>query len=190
MLITLLLIIIGKHYQNELTSEYNTSINCNYISGWRDENKVIKEFNDPSLSVKQKVLTYCFCNEKIGINSLVTGNIRNFSINGNKPCREIVDTYLEYVSMTIGIILIIPLINSIVIAILKLLTRYEKNKTLSDDMSTNMWKIFIIQFANTGLLLVLVNMKIENIHEKIPNFPFLCSTIFIKHIKDRTAKEQ
>lgn len=172
MLITLLLIIIGKHYQNELTSEYNTSINCNYISGWRDENKVIKEFNDPSLSVKQKVLTYCFCNEKIGINSLVTGNIRNFSINGNKPCREIVDTYLEYVSMTIGIILIIPLINSIVIAILKLLTRYEKNKTLSDDMSTNMWKIFIIQFANTGLLLVLVNMKIENIHEKIPNFPF------------------
>lgn len=172
MLISLLLIIIGKQYQNDLISDYNTFVNCHYISDWKDEKKVINEYNNPDLSLKQKVLTYCFCNEKIGINSLVTGNIRNYSINGDKPCREIVDTYLEYVSLTIGIILIIPFINSIIIAILKILTRYEKNKTLSDDMSANMWKIFIIQFANTGMLLVLVNMKIENIHETIPDFPF------------------
>ena len=173
MLVTLCLILFCKYYQAELTKDYNTFIDCDKVSNWKFSELVAKEYSNTTLTTKEKVLTYCYCNQFSNFKNLVSGFLKDIVIeNGTKPCIEFSDSFLQFTLINIGLILVIPIINAIVAELLKCLTKFQRNKTLSEDMSASMWKIFLIQFINTGLLLIFVNMKIDSVHKKIPSFPF------------------
>lgn len=75
--------------------------------------------------------------------------------------------------MTYAITITIPVLNAIITIILSYLTKTEKNKNLTSDKSSNMIKIFIGQFVNTGLMLLLVNTRIEAIKSWNAAFPIL-----------------
>lgn len=169
-LITLLIILFCKYYESELNKEYNTSIDCTFVNT-NNVNEVMLEYNNPLYETKEKILSYCFCYSKL---STETINVSSYTFPGTtiKPCKNFMDSYLKYTAISIAIVVAVPIINAVVVIILKLLTSFEKNKTLSSDMSANMWKMFIVQFLNSCLLLIIVNMKIDNIQNNIPNFPF------------------
>lgn len=169
-LITLLIILFCKHYESELNKEFNTSINCNYVNT-ENVQEVIAEYSDTLLDSKEKILTYCFCNKKLTTETI---SLSSYTFPGTQitPCKNFLSSYLKYTAISTAIVVAVPVINAVVVIILKLLTSFEKNKTLSTDMSANMWKMFIVQFINSCLLLIIVNMKIDNIQDAIPNFPF------------------
>jgi len=54
---------------------------------------------------------------------------------------------------------------------MRFVTEFERNKSLSLDMMSNIWKIFIMQFINTAIILVLVNADFVAVSNALPNFP-------------------
>ena len=169
-LITLIIILFCKHYESKLSDDYNTNIDCSYIDT-TDIEKVKEEY-ESVIDQKEKYLSYCFCYNQLTAATAI--NLSDYKFPGTeiKPCKKFFSSYLKYTSISIAIVVAVPVINAIVVIILKLLTKFEKNKTLSADMSANMWKMFIVQFINSCLLIIIVNMKIDSVHNAIPNFPF------------------
>lgn len=175
MIITLIIIIFCKYFEQELNEEFNTNINCNYFIDDNANSHIIAEYTD-NIPKKERVYSYCYCYNAISVTQIFKTDIETQSLPNRpdiKPCQDFVPTFLKYTAISTGLVVVIPIINAIVVIILKCLTSFEKNKTLSKDMSGNMWKMFIIQFINSGLLMLIVNMKISIIHDTIKNFPFL-----------------
>jgi hypothetical protein len=81
------------------------------------------------------------------------------------------DKYIIFYSITIAIVIVIPVINAIISIVLRAVTKFERNKTVSEDYMGNVWKIFVLQFLNIGLVLLLVNMQIDGFKTGIPDFP-------------------
>ena len=170
-IITLIIILICKAFERDLSDDFNSNIDCDKIQA--TEQDVINEYNSPiPLTDKEKYHTYCFCYNKMSEN---IGDVSNVAISGlpnQKPCKKFFNSYIKYTSISIALVLAIPIINSIVVIVLKQLTKFEKNTTLSSDMSANMWKMFVVQFINTFILIIIVNTKISALQVKFPNFPF------------------
>lgn len=53
------------------------------------------------------------------------------------------------------------------------LTAKEKNKNITADKNSNMIKIFVGQFINTGLMLLLVNTRVQAVKTWNNSFPIL-----------------
>jgi hypothetical protein len=88
-----------------------------------------------------------------------------------KPCVEWLDLFLKFNSISTSIAIVIPIINTILIMMMKFLAKFEKNKTLTQELLSTTWKMFILQFINTGLAIVLVNMLIKSVKDNIKDFP-------------------
>ena len=86
------------------------------------------------------------------------------------PCYNWMNSYLQYRSLQIGIIIVIPFINSLIVVFFTIVTKFERNPTLTSDISSNMYKCFYSQFINTAVVLILVNLRVKDIIEKYPNF--------------------
>ena len=80
-----------------------------------------------------------------------------------QPCKEWTSLFIQFNSINMGIVIIIPIVNSILIIFMKWLSLFEKSKTLTHQLSSSMWKMFLLQFINTAIVIVLVNIKIEAI---------------------------
>jgi hypothetical protein len=78
-----------------------------------------------------------------------------------QPCSNWLIAYLQYNSIFTLISVIIPIVGSLLILVMKWLSKFEKTKTLTEELTSSMWKMFILQFINTGLVIVLVNIYIQ-----------------------------
>jgi hypothetical protein len=65
-----------------------------------------------------------------------------------------------YISISSLAILIIPVLNFIADKGLTSITHLERNKTLTQDLSSNLWKLTIIKFINTAITLLITNLYI------------------------------
>lgn len=170
MLATLITIIISNQFEEEMASKFNTNVDCDYFSHATDL-EVLNEFNSAKTS-REKVLTYCYCYNNFKPTDIFSNELKEKKLGGKMPCADFVPTFIKYQAINIGIILIIPLVNTIVNIIFKGLTTFERNKTMSQDMNSNMSKIFIISFINSGLLLVITNLRVDFFLDHISWFPF------------------
>jgi len=68
---------------------------------------------------------------------------------GGQPCKELTNDYILYNGYSGGVALLLPGLNSISILIMTKITIFERNKTLTEDMSSIMGKIFFTSFVNT-----------------------------------------
>jgi hypothetical protein len=169
------IIIGGKFAQEELSKDFNINLDCSQTKVELSDVKL--EYENTLLSSKEKVETYCYC-----WNSLVDDGYektKNFSFLSEKnstliyPCQDWLDAYIKLYSLNIGTIIIVPLINSLIYVVLRSVTKFERNKTLSEDMISNFFKIFSMQSINMGIVILLVNIKVNSIKDEIPKFPIL-----------------
>ena len=163
------LVIGGKYANNEIEKDFNTSLDCSFYTQ-PTEAEVMLEFNDTTLENRAKTKTYCFCE-----NMLFDGNfasIRDYTLSdGSKPCSLWIDKFVQFYSLTVATIIVIPLTNSIIALFLREVTLAERNKFVSEDFIGNVWKTFLMQFFNTGLLLMFVNMRVDGFKSLLPDFP-------------------
>jgi hypothetical protein len=139
-------IVIGaKKAQLEIEKEFNDSVDCTYIT--YTEADVLAEYKS-SISAKEKVKTYCYC-----LKNLISKGIfktRDLVLETNlKPCQSWTDLYLKNQALLIGIIVLVPIVNTILSSLLFFLTTMERNKSVSLNVSSGMWKSFLLQLINT-----------------------------------------
>lgn len=171
-LISFGIVITGKYFQELLDKEFDNNVDCKFID--YDINSVRVEFFTQNIPKRNRLKTFCFCREKlteIGIFKLY-----DFTFPENQnvfPCKDWLMAFIQYNFINYGIIFSIPILNALITYLLTKLTNYEKNKSLTEDKSSNMIKIFIGQFINTGIVIFLVNIKInfiKNLELKFPIF--------------------
>lgn len=172
--------IISKYIMDSITENYNPNIDCSYISKNQYNNSTIifKEFTDNSIKSSTKYLTYCHCLEIFVSKGplFISKYSIEFSNTNIKPCVEWFNNFIKYNSINLAVIIVIPLINSILVIILRLFAKFEKNKTLTQEVSSIMWKIFSMQFINSGIVLFAVNFRIEAVKKWNKNFPVFTGT--------------
>jgi hypothetical protein len=169
LIISFVVIISVKYSQNIIAEKYNNNINCNYVESTLQ--LVLEEYALNSQASNDKIYTHCYC-----INYLMTNTYRetdSFTAPDTtiRPCSNWLIAYLQYNSIFSLISIIIPIVGSLLILILKWSSKFEKTKTLTEELVSSMWKMFIFQFINTGLVIVLVNLYIKPVKEWWRNFP-------------------
>jgi len=170
------IIVSSKYFQDILNEEFDNNINCAFVK--YSEKSVITEFLRTDIPKRNRIQTFCFCKNllnTVGISKAYVYAFPNVIVEKQivTPCKEWVLAYLKFNSITYAIIIIIPILNALITVSLTKLTNVEKNKSLSSDKMSNMFKIFIGQFINTGLNLLIVNANIPAIREWNKNFPIL-----------------
>ncbi|MCQ2818082.1 MAG: hypothetical protein MJ252_12520 [archaeon] len=175
LLLTLYVMCIFKEYENNVKKEYNTDVDCGYLSAQEDFlDKAKEEYQNKEMDTREKVNVYCYCYNQFTVKNFFKNTLSSVKFEGVEgyPCEDFGTQFVKFKAISLALIMIIPILNTAMTIVLQLLTSFEKNKTLSEDMSSNMSKIFTIQFINAGLFLVLVNMQVDEIRKKIEKFPF------------------
>jgi len=162
------IVIGGKYVQNREDKVFNSDVDCSFVD-YSNTTLILNEYNNPNVANINKIMTYCFCKDYLYTNGPVAAN--DYTINNIKLCKTWVESYVQSYAINIGIIVAIPVINSILVMIFRALTEFERNKTVSFDKMSNIWKIFIMQMINTGLILLLVNADVKAVYQKYPDFP-------------------
>jgi hypothetical protein len=168
-LIGFMFVVLGKYYQEKLNKEFNIQIDCKFVQIDKID-EIIKEYNS-EIPARNKFQVFCFCENIVNKNGFTTAYDYKFPETNVLPCQNYVNSFLAYNSLNYLIIFMIPIINSVITASLTLLTSLEKNNKLTQDNSSNMIKIFLGQFFNTGLLLLIVNARINVIKDWSNDFP-------------------
>lgn len=169
-IVSFAIIIGGKYAQATLYEDYNLNLDCSTITATTDN--LISEYQDKSLVTKEKTYTYCFCYNYFYDNGYSSTN--DFTILTDVyPCKDWLSAYIKMTALNILTIILVPLINNIIFLVLRAITNFERNKTLSNDMLSNFFKIFIMQTINTGIVILLVNIKNASVKRNIPDFPIL-----------------
>ena len=163
-------VIIGsKAAQQTLSDSYNTSTDCTQYN--ITDTLLQNEINNKNLTSNQRVYQYCFCQDKYQVNGYQFVSDINFG--SETICKDWLDLYIKTTAINAAIVIIVPIINSLLFIMLKLLTSFERNKDLTSDMMSNFIKIMIMQSINTGLIILLVNLRSTTVREEIPKFPIL-----------------
>jgi hypothetical protein len=167
-------VVYGKYAQKQYVEKYNPDLDCEIVNNWKDYNTIIARNRTLADVEYTNAKVNCYCNEKffdVGLLNLkyynITSDVNNQII---YPCNDWLDRFLQYQGLMYGIIIVIPLINAIVVIVQIILTNFERNKNLTEDLSSNMFKCFITQFLNTAIVLLLVNLRIDSIYNKNPDF--------------------
>lgn len=164
-LVSLVFIFLFKNYETKVNEKYNTDINCNYYKDDSAFTNIINEF-DRNLTHKERVYTYCYC--------LTSGILSSKSIAGRTdivPCKDFASIYNGYYVLSIFLPIVIALINVVVNIVIKCLNNFERNKSLSKDTTGNLCKIFLLQFINGGLFILLANIKLDAVIKAMKSFP-------------------
>lgn len=87
-----------------------------------------------------------------------------FVVNGKNE--RLCAKWLTEKSLSIGlpfaIVVAIIFINTVMLNIFKMLARFEKHRSITKELSSRVLKVFIGQFLNTGLLILVINAKFTN----------------------------
>lgn len=107
-------------------------------------------------------------------NNKSTGNNNSTQINLKHeivyPCNDWFDKYLRYQTLKSILIVVIPSINVFIIILLTFLTNFERNKTVTDDLISNMLKCFFSQVLNTVVVLIAVHAYVKEVYEYNKDF--------------------
>lgn len=162
------LVMGSKYLQQRMDKQISSDIDCSFVK-IDNSTEVVEEYNNTQISNVTKIKTYCYCKDYLIKNGPIKA--KNLVVDYVPLCETWVGLYIQAYSLNIGIIIVIPIINAILVIILRFLTDFERNKTVSVDKMSNIWKIFVMQMINTGLILLLVNTNVKSIKESIPDFP-------------------
>jgi hypothetical protein len=165
------IVISLKIFEGTVNEEFDSDINCNFVTF--EINSVIKEYNDLLKTKRNKILSYCFCSDlfyKKGITETINYNFPSTKV---APCKDWLNAFVKNNLIKLIITIAIPISNALLNLFLTLLTSFEKNKNFSRDQTSNMNKIYISQFINTGLIILIININVREVKRWNKGFPIL-----------------
>lgn len=129
-----------------IDNTYSTNVNCESLP-IPTQTEVLIEFNNNTILTNKKVKTFCFCYYSlINVGAVATRNLA--LTDGSLPCKDWITMFLQANLLDLGVIICIPVINVVVGLFFKSLTNFERNKTVTSDITSLFFKFFFIQFIN------------------------------------------
>lgn len=170
--ISFVVVVFGEFYQNEFSDTYSPDIDCTFIQDYSNYTQIqIEYLSNQTIKLAQSKVN-CYCQDKLvefGI-SLGKGDSNGLKSEFIEPCNKWLEDKLKYESFNLALGFLLPFLNGIIVGGLTFLTRFERNKSLSNDMYRNMFKCFIVEFVNTAVIIVAVNSKIDKVAKWNSNF--------------------
>ncbi|KAA0162101.1 hypothetical protein FNF28_04847 [Cafeteria roenbergensis] len=80
-------------------------------------------------------------------------------------CLDLLTTYATAQSLIVGAALLVVVVNMLLTTVLTVITRFERHKNLSDASAALTTKIFVSQFVNTSLIVLLVNAQFQFVQD-------------------------
>lgn len=164
-------VIIGSKAA-ESTFRENFNINTDCTSFVVTDQSLKNEVLNTTLTSRERVNMYCYCQASYNTNGFDKTNSIEI-IPGVKLCSDWLNYIITTNAINYGIVIIVPVINAILLIVLKLLTQFERNKTLAADLLSNFVKVFVMQSINTGVVILLVNIYSKSVKDNVPRFPIL-----------------
>ena len=131
-------------------------LQCNGLSGRR--------------SWYASVVPACYCvqalNEAVAAHGLFSGAAA--VLNSERLCEEYTQNFVISQTLIAVAAVSIVLVNTFLKAFLKLVTRWERHDSVSDEKSAMAVKLFFALFLNTGLLTLLVYARVPQLKGKLP----------------------
>ena len=163
---------IGEHYaKNELNKKFNTNLDCTQIDA--SLNLVTETVNNNANLEEEELVKipeiYCYCYNEAA-NSI--SGLNDVKIGERTICKKWKKLYMISLGLSIGIIVIVPVFNVIFSVLLDVLSKFQRDKTLSQYYTSYMIKSFILQLINTGIILIIANMIILKVKSWKEYFPF------------------
>ena len=115
---------------------------------------------------RQAGLLGCYCynqwtNIRFGVSDIVFPD-------GSKKCHDWLKGYTLSNAIIYSTALLISLLNVVIIEVLELLSKFQKFHTRTQEKASNIVKMFLVQFINTGVVILIVNAKISSL--SLPGF--------------------
>ena len=130
MLLSFGVVIVSKYSQDQISKEFNNNIDCNYVTF--SELTVRNEFLRNKTSA-ERINTYCYCYDSLVNRGYTATSEMTLTIDtAIHPCKDWVDLFIRFNSISGAIVIVIPVVNSILILFMKWLSIFEKNKTLTE----------------------------------------------------------
>nr|BAK01125.1 predicted protein [Hordeum vulgare subsp. vulgare] len=147
---TAILLIVSTYYKNEFKKNFPT-VDC----GDYGDVTIDEAAKDYALGQYQVGKLECYCSDDL------VGRLYDIFPNNQTLCVTWFNNKLIETSVTFAIVFIVLVINYGVQFVFQALSKFEKHSTLNNQLATRVIKTFAAQFLNTGLLLLLINAKLD-----------------------------
>jgi hypothetical protein len=130
------------------------------------EIKSYEEANSQFVAGEPDLLS-CFCYDKF--KTLTFGILTNDALlelgGGENPCTEWFTNYTIQQSLTYGIAAAISIMNFLLRLFLREFSRFEAEHTVSKQIASSITKMWIVQYVNTGIIILMVNHNYDRLFE-------------------------
>ncbi|RHY34758.1 hypothetical protein DYB32_000693 [Aphanomyces invadans] len=160
--LSFIIIYAAKVKKNELTQKYGAPVSCpdGGVTAW----DVVQEQTSNS---GDQTMVMCYCKAALLRTSLKDAMNINFvdhrTGTSAKYCDSWGTQYLEIQALMVASVLIVVVINACLTPVLRYLVLKQKSHTRSGVVVATVTKIFIAQFFNTALIVLLLNANMDDV---------------------------
>jgi hypothetical protein len=104
----------------------------------------------------------CFCKDALLSGSLQEAMNIDFG-NGEQYCKSWGVSYLKIQSLMIASVLVVVFVNACLTPLLRRLVLKQKSHTRSSVVVATVNKIFMVQFFNTAVIVLLLNANLDDV---------------------------
>jgi len=131
--------------------------------GGEDTYKCSTPASDASASVEftGKSIVGCYCIQEF-IEAIRTHGANGLTVvqeAEGELCIDLLSAYATSQSLIVGAALLVVVVNAVLKAVLTAITKFERHANRSDETASLAFKIFVAQFVNTALIVLLVNAQ-------------------------------
>jgi len=97
--------------------------------------------------------------------------VRNLRFSdGKKHCNQWYTDYVGAIILIYILAMVMQNMNVMIKVVLRMVSKFEKREDKTEEVISNTFKMFVIQLANTAILLLIVNAKLGFIPSWFPFF--------------------
>lgn len=171
--VSFILIFLAKLQKTKLEREFGRPTSC--PAGVTKEDVVQDELEKQTGLVPYKALVECFCKNALATESFASMTREVFTVNaktGEKAlyCKTWATSFVTTQVFSFLSVLMVVFINVLLAKILNVLVGMEKHHTESSQVVSRVTKVFLAQFCNTALLMVVINANLNYFFDNSTGF--------------------
>jgi hypothetical protein len=149
---------------NSTCYDPNSDVQCPTLA-CLDEYAYMASSNHKCESYPLKSSIACYCSAALSKQIASKGSLWDGAseVMSNQPmCVAFVESYVSTQMLVIGAAVMVILVNTVLKTVLEALSKFEHHSSVSAEAVAVCSKVFVAQFINTGLIVLLVNMSFAN----------------------------
>lgn len=162
--VSFILIFLAKLQKTKLEREFGRPTSC--PAGVTRDDVVQDELAKKTELVPYKALVECYCKTVLATESFRSMTKEAFVVNAETGeqafyCKTWATSYVTTQFLSFLSVVVVVVINVVLARILNVLVSMEKHHTESSQVVSRVTKVFLAQFCNTALLMVVINANLS-----------------------------